>query len=160
MNLVTSGAITMSSRYPSKIKDQRRRSGCVYIIEFENGIIKVGQSRAPAKRLKTYSVYCSHAATNISKEWVSPILENAKLEESRMIEACLEFGSRAHGREWFSGVSFDDLRAHTMLFMEIASDEYLAEEVSRANKAAEKFVSGILNHFHGVNPRNKSGESK
>lgn len=154
MNLVTSSAITMSSREIAELVDSKKvekmkagRPGYVYIIEFENGVTKVGQSGNPTSRIRSYSSYCDQAKTRVVNEWVSPILENANYEEQCMISSCLGFGRRAHGNEWFIGIDFEELVAHTKFFMEVASDEFLENERAANNKKLDLIVDKLFSHF-------------
>ena len=154
MNLVTSSAITMSSREIAELDDSKQvkkmkagRPGYVYIIAFENGVTKVGQSGNPTSRIRSYSSYCDQAKTRVVNEWVSPILENANYEEQCMINSCLGFGKRAHGNEWFIGIDFEELVAHTKLFMEVASDEFLENERADNNKKLDLIVDKLFSHF-------------
>lgn len=154
MNLVTSSAITMSSREIAELDDSKKvekmkagRPGYVYIIEFENGVTKVGQSGNPTSRIRSYSSYCDQAKTRVVNEWVSPILENANYEEQCMIKACLGFGHRSHGNEWFVGVDFEELVAHTKIFMEVASPEFLENERASNDRKLEMIVDKLFSHF-------------
>lgn len=154
MNLVTSSAITMSSREIAELVDLKKvkkmdvgKSGYVYIIQFENGVTKVGKSKNPTSRMRSYSSYCGQAKTKSVKEWVSPILENSNNEEQCLIKACLYFGKKAHGNEWFKGVDFEELVAHTKLFMEVASHEFLENEKIEDSKKINMVVDALFSHF-------------
>ena len=81
--------------------------------------------------------------TKSVKEWVSPILENSNNEEQCLIKACLYFGKKAHGNEWFKGVDFEELVAHTKLFMEVASHEFLENEKIEDSKKINMVVVRI-----------------
>ena len=116
--------------------------GYIYVIQFANGIFKVGRSRGK-KRVKAYTQYCAMASTTIVRTWISPLLTCAYDEEKHLIENCADAGVLEFGREWFSGLDFDDVVDLAKLFMERATDDDI-----RASRARiEQTANALFDHF-------------
>jgi len=83
------------------------------------------------------------ASTTIVRTWISPLLTCAYNEEKHLIENCSDAGILEFGREWFSGLDFDDVVDLAKLFMERATDEDIRASKARRDKAFDKF----FDHF-------------
>jgi hypothetical protein len=78
--------------------------GHIYVIEFANGIVKVGQTADPEYRL----VSLREKGNPITQRWVSGDLgARYKLTEGYVIGWAKKYGTVTKGREYFSGLGFD-----------------------------------------------------
>jgi len=91
------------------------KTGYLYVLEVTGGIIKVGFSVEPKARLKQHARASEKKALTVTREWVSPVHVEAGLNEEELIASCERLGGvSCMGREWFSGVRFDDAVAAAM----------------------------------------------
>jgi hypothetical protein len=88
-------------------------TGHLYVLEVTGGLVKVGFSTAPKARLKQHARDTRKKALAIIREWVSPKHVEAGRNEEKLIASCGRLGGTdcGMGREWFSGVHFDDVVA-------------------------------------------------
>jgi hypothetical protein len=57
-------------QFPKKEQNARKGYGCVYVIGFSNGVVKVGKTKSPERRMTDHKSTLGMVA-NISSAWVS-----------------------------------------------------------------------------------------
>jgi len=85
-----------------------RPSGYIYVIQSKKGLTKVGSSRnSPGSRIQCHRATLAIADDEVAFTWVSERHQRYRQSERHLIYA---LGKYSHaGREWFSGVGFDDV---------------------------------------------------
>jgi hypothetical protein len=84
------------------------RLGCIYIVSFDNGLIKVGLSKTPESRIKTHAHSMSLNGVKIQSTWISDKHYNFRENEDLLILKITQHRI-GESREWCRGVLFDDL---------------------------------------------------
>ena len=83
--------------------------GYVYVMAFDNGIVKVGRTQNIARRLIAHAQAAHNFGIAVTGKWVSP-LHNGWIEnEDALIRIAHELGARPTTPEFFNGVSFEVL---------------------------------------------------
>jgi len=84
---------------------------CLYVVEFDQGTIKVGYSADPEARVRGYVFQAHKFRINILRHWVSEPHAIGFLFEKTLIRWCTERAKEVHGDEWFTGLTFEDVKA-------------------------------------------------
>ncbi|MER7280457.1 GIY-YIG nuclease family protein [Dactylosporangium sp. NPDC000244] len=79
--------------------------GYLYVIEFSTGVIKVGQTADPRRRLPEHRRDADAFKVAIVNFWISPAHWNYLDNEIDLINRCMQVSSRAR-REYFRDLSF------------------------------------------------------
>ena len=119
--------------------------GYVYVIEFSNSTIKVGQTITPQNRFRSHSGAASKFGVSIVRSWFSKEHQEYKCNEQALISHMKMNGVLVAGNEYYSGYSFEDSVsfARSMQFSTIsASERAEREEWIRAN-ARPFFGEGV-----------------
>ena len=97
-----------------RIEDQRMLgpTGHLYVFGFSNGVVKVGVTSKPWQRRQSLKMSGRFLDATITAEWFSEELDGIKAIERDVIRFCERQGLTAHGREWFTGVSYEDVVAY------------------------------------------------
>lgn len=82
--------------------------GYLYIIEFSTGLLKVGKTRNPAKRLDQHRHHAEAFGLSITRYWVSEAHDNYGENELRLISDMHEIGGVSNLVEYFSGVTLEE----------------------------------------------------
>lgn len=83
--------------------------GYIYAVEFENGIVKVGQTSSLDERFKAYQAQSKCYGTRVNETWQAWV-EDPSAGERRLMELAADYGASLHaGREWFTDASFDHI---------------------------------------------------
>lgn len=85
-----------------------RSVGHVYAVEFSNGTVKVGRAVSPEKRILNHQTTAAAFGVSIVRKWISESCDAQGVEE-RLIASLTERGATVSGREWFTGVPFDEI---------------------------------------------------
>lgn len=86
--------------------------GYIYLMAFDNGIVKVGCARCAkniGRRLKTHAVGAHNFGITVIEKWVSPPHAGWAGNEDALIQAAHDLGGKPMTREYFKGVSFEAL---------------------------------------------------
>jgi len=86
--------------------------GHIYVVEFDQGTIKVGTSVDPKARLRSHAGLAAFFQISIARRWISLPHANAQANEKALIHWCTERAQVVGGREWFGGLAFDEVVAH------------------------------------------------
>lgn len=81
--------------------------GYVYVIEFSNGVIKVGRTQNPEGRLSAHRGNARKFGAQVTNSWVSPLHEDWRENEHRLIGIAWALGGEVRGEEYFTGAAFD-----------------------------------------------------
>lgn len=84
-------------------------AGYVYVLAFDNGLVKVGQTRNARTRFNAHKQSARNFGLTVTGRWESP-LHRGWLENERALKRIAsELGGTPTTPEYFSGVSFDAL---------------------------------------------------
>lgn len=112
------GRIQAADRESARLRWEMRRRfdpGHLYVVQFESGVLKVGKSARPEKRL------ANHAKTGpVVDSWVSAHHLGISVTEGEVIKYCNESGALFAGREYFSGLQFWPVVCRSMLVVDDA----------------------------------------
>lgn len=135
--------------------------GYAYVLEFSNGVIKVGQTKAPLVRVRQHELKAQAVGVSLMRTWVSPLHRAYSRTEKALIAAAEQSGELAQGAEYFVGCDFDALVqvALAVDLRESAPEIRARVAEARRNKRA---TSGQLlaNHLLGGNLDNFIGERR
>ena len=85
-------------------------AGYVYVMAFDNGIVKVGRTQNIARRLITHAQSAHNFGIAVTGKWVSPLHGGWINNEDELIRIAHELGGKPTTPEHFRGVSFEALR--------------------------------------------------
>lgn len=116
--------------------------GYLYVVGFDNGLVKVGRTSNPKVRLSTIKGAArTHGATVVSN-WLSPLHLSFKPNEKALIQAIREAGGSSAQREYFRGVAFDRAVAEASVLDYPEFDSH--EELMRAGDEGREFRTGVI----------------
>lgn len=130
--------------------------GYAYVLEFSNGIIKVGQTMAPRLRCRQHEIKAQAVGVTVAQTWISPLHRRYDKTEKALISAAASMGRLAQGAEYFVGCDFDTLvkEASTWEFAESspeirarAAAERLSKKATAAWSLANHRLGGDLDRF-------------
>lgn len=75
----------------------------LYVIEFQNGTVKVGRTTNPDKRLSDHRSTGKALGVPVTRAWVSDAHEGSEATEQMLLNV---LGQATEGREWFREVMF------------------------------------------------------
>lgn len=82
----------------------------LYVVEFDQGTVKVGYAQRPDERIRGYVFQAGKFRIRILRHWVSEQSTTAWLHERALIDWCAERAKEVHGKEWFTGLAFEDAK--------------------------------------------------
>ncbi len=80
--------------------------GYVYVIRFDTGVVKVGQTLNPGNRLPDHRADAAAFGVTVTDFWISPSHINFRDNETRLINACVQVSRRSRV-EYFHNLAFD-----------------------------------------------------
>jgi hypothetical protein len=83
--------------------------GYVYIIQFDTGVTKVGQSQAPTNRLRDHASLAAVHGRSVKHTWVSGLHVEAADNETALKVFAQSLARTTYGNEYFAGPSFEAL---------------------------------------------------
>lgn len=127
--------------------------GHVYVVQFGDGIVKVGHAQNPKARIKSHATEAAHHGQTVTQCWSSSRHGASWFSEDDLIAWCAERGSLARGREYFSGIDFDDLVyfAATLATKERPRD-------AEADRRSEQFFESAKSLLMGSHPGLKQNQ--
>jgi len=81
-------------------------AGYVYVLAFDNGTVKVGQTQNASRRLGNHKSSARGFGLAVTDEWVSPLHADWRANEEALKAIATGLGGTPAGREYFSGVDF------------------------------------------------------
>lgn len=85
--------------------------GYVYLVEFDNGTVKVGSTANPKARFETFRRDAHAFGLSIVRTWLSVLHDDYQRNEEKLLGLAAERGTSRDGREYFTGTTLADLRA-------------------------------------------------
>lgn len=96
----------------------------LYVIQFANGIVKVGQTNDIRRRYKDHLRWARQTRTSIAEVNFGYRDGSARPDERKLIQFCLERWQRLEGHaEYFVGADFEEVDAYFMALERAAGDE-------------------------------------
>jgi len=89
----------------------------LYVVEFDQGTIKVGYASRPADRIQGHVYQAAHFRIGVLRHWVSETSTTAFLHEKALINWCAARAKEAHGKEWFTGLTFEEVKAAAIFIL-------------------------------------------
>lgn len=86
-------------------------SAHIYVVEFDQGTIKVGQTSQPENRMRSLMLQGQKFNIGTIRHWCSEEHMGAFLNEKTLIRWCAERAKSVHGEEWFMGLQFEEVKA-------------------------------------------------
>lgn len=126
--------------FPIRPADAHINDGYAYIVEYENGTIKVGKTRNPQKRLRTHKSTGRKLGIEVSRWHVSEIHRTYSETEKHLITFCRnETGGKEKG-EYFKAPLFDGCVEYlNTLNISPSTDEEIAQDKRKADEATKMF---------------------
>ena len=81
-------------------------AGHVYVLAFDNGTVKVGQTQNASQRMGTHKSTARGFGLSVTGEWVSPLHTGWRANEDALKAIAADLGGTVTGQEYFSGVDF------------------------------------------------------
>jgi hypothetical protein len=75
--------------------------GHIYVVEFTSGVVKVGKSTEPEKRISAHSKFAEIHGGSIRTAWISRELVGFNGAERELIKLCSQISAPVFGREYF-----------------------------------------------------------
>jgi DNA-binding transcriptional regulator YhcF (GntR family) len=102
----------VSGAAPKRHRFDAPRNGCIYVISFTSGLLKVGVTTRPRKRLAQHASDARMRGDQVAHVWFSgPDLAAAKAETA-LIDFARSRYTLAIGREYFRNADFEALVDH------------------------------------------------
>ena len=111
--------IKEADRESARLRLEMRRTfdpGHLYVVEFAAGILKVGKSASPDRRLEQHA-----KAGLVRRTWVSAHHLGISRTEREVLAWCTEYGQLHGGREYFTELDFFAVTRHSMLVIDAAA---------------------------------------
>lgn len=122
---------------------QRFDPGHLYIVEFTSGVLKVGKSANPERRLE------QHAKAGLVKHaWVSARHLGCSATERELLAYCADHGQLHGGREYFTGLKLSPVIIRATLIVLAAKDKERADYVATLVEAADGDLSATWQDAH------------
>lgn len=122
-------------------------AGHLYVLELSDGLVKVGFAGFPDGRIAQHKHGLSKKGVQIARSWVSPKHLEAYLNEELLIAACAGLGAEARfGKEWFSGLRFEDAVAAARSIGHTPSSGDAARSMITSDEARRK-IRGLLDEI-------------
>jgi hypothetical protein len=108
----------------------------LYVIEFENGTVKIGRTEDKASRISDHRTTGASLGVPVVRTWISDAHEASTETERALLE---RLPSPAYGREWFRDVSFNEVVAFAEDVVQLTTD---MELYHKRLVEAVRFVEG------------------
>lgn len=108
----------------ARLRLEMRRTfdpGHLYVVEFAAGILKVGKSANPDRRLEQHA-----KAGFVQRTWVSAHHLGCSSTERQVLKYCASYGQLHGGREYFTGLEFCSVVIRALL---VVDDALCGEQV-------------------------------
>lgn len=124
--------------------------GYVYVIGFENGLVKVGHTQDPRTRISSIKGAARTFGTTYVTDWVSPLHLDYRANEDALIAAMKSSGGTSGQREYFRGVSF---QAAVEAAENLDYPEFdVNEEMTRAGNHGREFRTALIERASKAGP--------
>ncbi|MEU9713942.1 hypothetical protein [Streptomyces sp. NPDC047976] len=92
------------------------KCGWLYIVEFSDGVIKVGRTADARERIKRHGWDARRRGAEIGRWWISVKHSNVDETERVMKQCCLRHWKLFDGDEYFADADFDMAVTYAMFF--------------------------------------------
>lgn len=138
---------SVSFMFPQRPETAHKNDGYVYVIEFDNGTVKVGQTKHPDKRLSQHRTASSKFGIGIAKYFVSEIHRGHEDTERALIKHAQKLaGSESVPGEYFTGIHFSDcVDFIKSLPLKESTDEEREQDIAEEKESLarwQKFFTG------------------
>lgn len=117
----------------------------VYVMQFSNGVIKIGRTSNFERRKHQHGAAAQAHGHDVVASWASAPHHNVVATERALVEAMLAAGGVQRGREYFSGVSFEEACRHAAaLPFYVETDEEYAARDARSNAGLEAIKRALM----------------
>jgi hypothetical protein len=117
--------------------------GHIYVIEFSTGVVKVGRTIGPARRLATHARVAQVHGVAVRRSWTSERHHGCRETERKLIDLCRRRGTQIDV-EYFQGITFEDVRAIAQLLAEDATaSRRLASRIAD-DKARRAYLDSLI----------------
>jgi hypothetical protein len=104
----------------------------IYVLGFESGLVKVGYSASPDKRIALHERHGAAYGNPLAQSWRSGPHVGAFQNEALLIKFCAEHATVSSGREYFTDIAFDEVRAYATTLQFARGDKEAHEQQQRA----------------------------
>jgi hypothetical protein len=102
-------------------------AGHVYVLAFDNGTVKVGQTQNASQRLSSHRSIAKGFGLTVTKEWVSPPHVGWRANEDALKAIATDLGGTPTSQEYFNGIDFDDVVEKAEVELTFTTPESAAE---------------------------------
>lgn len=128
----------------SLLPGKAKFGGYIYLVEFDNGTVKVGSTANPRARFETFRREAHAFGLSIVETWLSVLHDGYQGNEETLLGLAAEHGTRRDGREYFTGTTLAELRTRAVELnfppVDVAAHE---AEQARAGEKARALVEGF-----------------
>ncbi|MFI7330668.1 GntR family transcriptional regulator [Micromonospora aurantiaca (nom. illeg.)] len=103
--------------------------GYIYVLEFSNGVIKVGSTKNPRQRLQVHVKDFQLSGATLDRYWLSEPFPEYLVAESKLIEYGTAESESVIRKEYFTGLVFGEV---------VAAAEELCDELADSNAGTVK----------------------
>lgn len=112
----------------------------LYVLQFNNGHIKVGRSQSPETRITAHKSHAASFGFFLEKHFVIECFGSVNQAEKDLIAWCAQNAGSRCSREWFAGICFADAQNEATKLASVV----LAADAKQANGlAADGCVDGV-----------------
>lgn len=134
----------VSTRFVNSENVSRFREGRVYAVLFSDGWLKVGRGRDPQSRISSHACASGMRNATVDRSVVSGVIADSRAAEAALIAFCAERGKNVHGREWFTGVDFEDVCGLFEQSFKGDDAEFLSQAKKLQSERTENMLSDIF----------------
>lgn len=132
-------------KFPPRPEDAYHKDGYVYIVEFNDGTVKVGKAKNLQIRLANHRQDAEKFKLSIAQWWGSPLHRDYADTEKLLIEFASGTGDIHGGREYFTGVSFDRaVEFASSLHLAPTPSSVAAAEIEESEESTKEFVRSLF----------------
>lgn len=124
---------------------ERSLCGYVYVVELQNGTVKVGRTGNPERRINEHNRNALAQQGAVARSWASSAHRNSPATEQQLIDFCRRtFGEPVVGREVFANADFDrTVRYASRLPLHLVTDESINVELGQRILAEHRWSRPI-----------------
>jgi len=129
-------------------------NGYVYAVLFSDNWVKVGMTQyAPINRVNAHRAISSLRGAGMVDYVLSGRIVNCREAENRLINYCGQYGAAIYGREWFSGITFNDLKKIIKADYAGNSAEELKRSAAKYNARRCSALASLVDRFSNKNQK-------
>jgi hypothetical protein len=116
----------------------------IYVLGFESGIVKVGRTAAPDRRIGLHKHHGEAYGNPLVHTWLSGPHAGAIKNETALIGFCAKRARNSGGREYFTGIPFETVRDYASSLEFLRGDREEHERTQRATAAQRRSLMALL----------------